>query len=103
MAPDLVARYRMSGKRGKNEAVYAASICEALTRPSAFVPLTDEHQQAMLCLHRTRWGFVEERAATCKRLRSLLAGFGVVPPQSLEKMRSYIARTSGIVARVDEA
>jgi transposase len=45
MAPKLVAPYRMSGKRGKNDAADAAAICEAVTRPSMrFVPLKDEHQ-----------------------------------------------------------
>ena len=34
MAPKLVAPYRMSGKRGKNDAADAAAICEALQRPS---------------------------------------------------------------------
>ena len=32
MAPKFVAPYRMSGKRGKNEAGGAAAICEAVTR-----------------------------------------------------------------------
>ncbi|MDH6150932.1 transposase [Paraburkholderia sp. WSM4179] len=32
MAPYLVAPYRMSGKRGKNDAADAAAICEAVTR-----------------------------------------------------------------------
>jgi transposase len=31
MAPNLVAPYRMSGKRGKNDAADAAAICEAVT------------------------------------------------------------------------
>ncbi|WP_069269086.1 IS110 family transposase [Paraburkholderia nodosa] len=88
MAPKLVAPYRMSGKRGKNDAADAAAICEAVTRPSMrFVPLKDEHQQATLCLHRTRQGFVEERTATYNRLRGLLSEFGVVLPQSPEKLR----------------
>ncbi|MDR8052899.1 IS110 family transposase [Burkholderia cenocepacia] len=88
MAPKLVAPYRMSGKRGKNDAADAAAICEAVTRPSMrFVPLKDEHQQATLCLHRTRQGFVEERTATYNRLRGLLSEFGVVLPQSPERLR----------------
>jgi transposase len=33
MAPNLVAPYRMSGKRGKNDAADAAAIREAVTRP----------------------------------------------------------------------
>ena len=90
MAASLVAPYRMSGKRGKNDAADAAAICEAVTRPSMrFVPVKDEHQQATLCLHRTRQGFVEERTATYNRLRGLLAEFSVVLPQK----RSGCARS----------
>jgi len=91
MAPKLVAPYRMSGKRGKNDAADAAAICEAVIRPSMrFVPLKDEHQQATLCLHRTRQGFVEERTAAYNRLRGLLAEFGVALPQSPERLRREI-------------
>ncbi|WP_434667435.1 IS110 family transposase [Paraburkholderia sp. A3BS-1L] len=91
MAAWLVASYRMSGKRGKNDAADAAAICEAVTRPSMrFVPVKDEHQQATLCLHRTRQGFVEERTATYNRLRGLLAEFGVVLPQKPERLRKEI-------------
>lgn len=91
MAPSLVAPYRMSGKRGKNDAADAAAICEAVTRPNMrFVPLKDEHQQATLCLHRTRQGFIEERTAAYNRVRGLLAEFGVVLPQSPERLRKEI-------------
>jgi transposase len=91
MAPKLVAPYRMSGKRGKNDAADAAAICEAVTRPSMrFVPLKDEHQQAALCLHRTRQGFVEERTAAYNRMRGLLSEFGVVLPQSPVRLRREI-------------
>jgi transposase len=93
MAPKLVAPYRMSGKRGKNDAADAAAICEAVTRPSMrFVPLKDEHQQATLCLHRARQGFVQERTATYNRLRGLLSEFGVVLPQSPERLRREIGQ-----------
>ena len=60
----------MSGKRGNNAVADAAAICEAVTRPAMrFVPIKEEHQQSLLCLHRTRQGFVEERTATYNRLR----------------------------------
>jgi transposase len=40
MAPKLVSPYRMSGKRGKNDAADAAAICEAVQRPNMrFVPV----------------------------------------------------------------
>jgi len=69
MAPKFVSPYRMSGKRGKNDAADAAAICEAVTRAHMrFVPVKEEHQQIILCLHRTRQGFVEERTATYNRL-----------------------------------
>jgi len=59
MAPKFVTPYRMGGKRGKNDAADAAAICEAVTRPKMrFVPIKEEHQQIILCLHRTRQGFV---------------------------------------------
>jgi transposase len=40
MAPKFVIPYRLSGKRGKNDAADAAAICEAVTRPQMrFVPV----------------------------------------------------------------
>ncbi len=91
VTPKLVAPYRMSGKRGKNDAADAAAICEAVTRPSIrFVLLRDEHQQATLCLHRTRQGFAAERTAIYNRTRGLLAEFGVVLPQSPDRLRREI-------------
>jgi transposase len=47
-----------------------------------FVPIKTTEQQAVLCLHRVRQGFIEERTATINRLRGLLAEFGVVLAQS---------------------
>jgi transposase len=91
MAPKFVTPYRMSGKRGKNDAADAAAICEAVTRPSMrFVPVKSEHQQIILCLHRTRQGFVEERTAVYNRLRGLIAEFGIVLPQKVVSLRREI-------------
>ena len=91
MAPKFVAPYRMTGKRGKNDAADAAAICEAVTRPSMlFVPIKEEHQQIILCLHRTRQGFVEERTASYNRLRGLIAEFGIVLPQKVTCLRREI-------------
>ena len=63
MAPKLVSPYRMSGKRGKNDAADAAAICEAVGRSNMrFVPVKTEDQQARLMVHRGRcprrsWNF----------------------------------------------
>lgn len=91
MAPKFVAPYRLGGKRGKNDAADAAAICEAVTRPHMrFVPVKDIDQQAILCLHRTQRGFVEERTALYNRLRGLIAEFGIVLPQKIERLRREI-------------
>lgn len=91
IAHKFVTPYRMSGKRGKNDAADAAVICEAVTRPQMrFVPIRDEHQQATLTLHRTRQGFIEERTALYNRIRGLIAEFGVILPQKVERLRHEI-------------
>lgn len=91
IAPRFVTPYRMSGKRGKNDAADAAAICEAVTRPNMrFVPVKEEHQQVILTLHRTRQGFVEERTALYNRLRGLIAEFGIILPQKVVCLRREI-------------
>jgi len=81
MAPKFVAPYRLSGKRGKNDAADAAAICEAVTRPAMrFVPPKSIEQQSQLLVHRARQGFVVQRTATINRIRGLLSEFGVVLP-----------------------
>lgn len=91
IAPKFVAPYRMSGKRGKNDAADAAAICEAVTRPNMrFVPIKDIEQQSLLCLHRTRQGFIEERTALYNRIRGLIAEFGIILPQKVDRLRCLI-------------
>ncbi len=85
MAPRFVAPYR---KNSKNDGNDAEAICEAVTRPHMrFIPTKTPEQQAVLCLHRVRQGFVAERTATINRLRGLLAEFGFVLPQSTAQVR----------------
>jgi transposase len=104
MAPRFVAPYR---KNGKNDGNDAEAICEAVSRPHMrFIPIKTPEQQAVLCLHRVRQGFIEERTATINRLRGLLAEFGFVLPQRaaevrrgvfalLEQLPSHAARALG--------
>ena len=92
MAPKFVVPYRLSGKRGKNDAADAAAICEAVQRPHMrFVPVKTEAQQAQLCVHRARQGFVEQRTATINRIRGLLSEFGVVLPLKAATVRREAA------------
>jgi len=77
--------------RCKNDAADAAVICEAVTRSNMrFVPIKEEHQQIIPCLHRMRQGFVEERTAFYNRVRGLIAEFGIVLPQKVACLRREI-------------
>jgi transposase len=92
MAPQFVAPYRLSGRRGKNDAADAAAICEAVQRPNMrFVPVKSEDQQARLSVHRARQGFVEQRTATINRIRGLLSEFGIVLPLKAATVRRQAA------------
>jgi transposase len=88
MAPKFVAPYRLSGKRGKNDAADAMAICEAVSRPNMrFVPVKSIEQQCQLMVHRTRAGFVEQRTATFNRIRGLLSELGIVLPLKAQTVR----------------
>jgi transposase len=90
IAPKFVTPYRLSGKRGKNDAADAAAICEAVQRPNMrFVPLKSVDQQGRLMVHRARQGFVEARTATFNRIRGLLSEVGIVLPLKAETVRRH--------------
>jgi transposase len=92
MAPKFVAPYRMSGKRGKNDAADAAAICEALQRPNMrFVPVKTQLAQARLAIHTVRQGWVAARTAVINRLRGLLGEFGIVLPLKAQTVRTRAA------------
>ena len=62
-------------KRGKNDAVDAEAICEAVSRPGMrFVPIKTAEQQATLMLHKTRELLVKQRTMSVNAVRSHLAG-----------------------------
>lgn len=88
MAPKFVIPYRLSGRRGKNDAADAAAICEAVQRPAMrFVPVKSLAQQGQLSVHRVRQGFIEQRTATINRIRGLLSEFGIVLPLKAATVR----------------
>ena len=71
-------------KRGKSDAVDAAAICEAVTRPTMrFVEVKTPEQQAILSVHRTRDLIVRQRTQTINMLRGQLAEFGIILPQGI--------------------
>ena len=78
-------------KRGKNDAVDAAAICEAVSRPSMrFVPVKSRAQQAALVPHRTRDLLVRQRTMLINSLRSLMAEFGVVAPRGRSRLGELV-------------
>lgn len=88
IAPQFVTPYRMSGKRGKNDAADAAAICEAVTRPTMrFVPIKSIEQQSQLFVHRARQGYVQQRTALINRIRGLLSELGIVLPLQAATIR----------------
>jgi transposase len=61
-------------KRGKNDAVDADAICEAMSRPGMrFVPIKSAEQQAALMLHKTRELLVKQRTMNINALRGHLS------------------------------
>lgn len=100
MAAKFVHPYRKAGKNDFND---AEAICEAVGRPNMrFVPVKSTEQQAILCLHRARQGFVEERTALINRIRGLVAEFGVVlaqRPISVKRARAQVLEALPDLAR----
>ena len=79
-------------KRGKNDAVDAAAICEAMSRPDMrFVPIKSAEQQAVLMLHKTRDLLVKQRTMSINALRGHLAEFGIVVAQGIGRIAELLA------------
>src|SRR5437667_2745544 len=77
MAAEFVRPFRKS-LAAKNDANDAEAVCTAMRQPNMrFVAVKTVEQQGLLCLHRVRQGWMEERTALINRLRGLLAEFGV--------------------------
>jgi transposase len=95
MAPKFVSPYRLSGKRGKNDAADAAAICEAVQRPNMrFVPIKSVEQQAALALHRTRDLLVRQRTQLVNMIRGLLAEFGIAIPKGITNALAFVRRAA---------
>jgi transposase len=79
-------------KRGKNDALDAAAICEAMSRPGMrYVPVKSTDQQAVLMLHKTRELLVKQRTMSVNALRSHLAEFGVVVAKGISRIDELVA------------
>ena len=89
MPPSYVKAYV---RRGKNDAVDAEAICEAVTRPNMrFVPVKTEDQQSALMLHKARELLIRQRTMLINALRAHMAELGMIAPQGREKVDDLIA------------
>ena len=74
-------------KRSKNDALDAAAICEAMSRPDMrFVPIKSADQQAVLMLHKTRELLVKQRTMSVNALRGHLSEFGLVVAKGISRV-----------------
>lgn len=74
-------------KRGKNDAIDAAAICEAMSRPGMrFVPPKSAEQQAALMLLKTRDLLVKQRTMLSNAMRGHAAEFGVIAAKGAAKV-----------------
>jgi transposase len=89
MPPSYVKAYV---RRGKNDAVDAAAICEAVGRPGMrFVPIKSEGQQAALMLHKARELLVRQQTMLVNALRGHMAELGMVAPQGRGRIDDLVA------------
>jgi transposase len=79
-------------KRGKNDAVDAEAICEAMSRPlMRFVPVKTPEQQATLMLHTTRELLIKQRTMVVNAIRSHLAEFGIIVAKGIGRVEELLS------------
>jgi transposase len=80
-------------KRNKNDAIDAAAICEAMSRPGMrFVPVKTAEQQAALMLAGRRDALIRRRTQLTNTIRGYAAEFGLVAAKGLHKIEPLLAR-----------
>ncbi len=86
-------------KRGKNDAIDAAAICEAMSRPAMrFVAVKSAEQQAALMLLKTRDLLIKQRTMLINAIRGHAAEFGVTAAKGPVKVAELLQQ-----AHSDEA
>lgn len=80
-------------KRGKNDAIDAAAICEAMSRPGMrFVAVKSAEQQAGLMLLKVRDLLVKQRTMLINAIRGHAAEFGVIAAKGPVKVAELVQR-----------
>ena len=88
MAPQCVKPSVTSNNNAMRD---AEAMAEAVTRPSMrLVPVKDVAQHDSQALHRVRERLVTARTALVKKMRGLLAAYGMVLPHGVAKFRQAL-------------
>src|SRR5690348_16599897 len=103
MPPQYIKAYV---KRGKNDAIDAEAICEAMSRPTMrFVPVKTAEQQAALTMLRVRDLLVKQRTMLINAIRGHAAEFGVTVakgPKQVIELLQRLTDDAGVPALVRE-
>ena len=98
MPPQYIKPYV---KRGKNDAIDATAICEAMSRPGMrFVPIKSAESQAALMVLRVRDLLVKQRTALINAIRGHAAEFGVSAAKGPIKVAELLQRAQAEEAGV---
>ena len=80
-------------KRGKNDAIDADAICEAMSRPGMrFVPIKSREEQAALMLLKVRDLLTKQSTMLSNAIRGHAAEFGVVGAKGPQKIKQLLER-----------
>ena len=93
-------------KRGKNDAIDAEAICEAMSRPTMrFVPVKTVEQQAALTMLGVRDLLIKQRTMLVNAMRGHAAEFGVTAakgPKQITELLARLASDQGVPALARE-
>jgi transposase len=92
-ARTMPARYvKPYVQRGKSDALDAAAICEAVSRPTMrFAAIKTVEQQSALALHRSREILVKQETMLVNLVRGCLGEFGIVAPLGVRRVEELVA------------
>jgi transposase len=88
-------------KRGKNDGIDAAAICEAMSRPGMrFVPVKSEDEQAAAMLLSVRDLLVKQRTMLVNAIRGHAAEFGVIGAKGVGRIADVLGRARESVPKL---
>lgn len=88
ISPQFVKPFVKTNKNDRND---AEAIVEAASRPTMrFVSPKSVEQEDIQAVHRVRSRLIQERTALVNQIRGLLAEYGIVVPQGINKIRKAL-------------